>query len=75
MSQSVYAEFKEFSIPEIKEFRKTFQKCVVRCTDLIFISGYDLAVVLQFNAIIERMPSCGIVYSHASWTGLEVSVY
>ena len=26
VSQSVYAEFKEFSIPEIKEFRKTFQK-------------------------------------------------
>ena len=26
VSQSVYAEFKEFSIPEIKEFRKVFQK-------------------------------------------------
>jgi len=26
VSQSVYAEFKEFSIPEIKEYRKTFQK-------------------------------------------------
>jgi hypothetical protein len=26
VSQSVYAEFKEFSIPEIKEFRKTFLK-------------------------------------------------
>lgn len=26
VSQSVYAEFKEFSIQEIKEFRKTFQK-------------------------------------------------
>ena len=26
VSQSIYAEFKEFSIPEIKEFRKTFQK-------------------------------------------------
>lgn len=26
VSQSVYAEFKEFSIPEIKEFRKTFVK-------------------------------------------------
>ena len=26
VSQSVYGEFKEFSIPEIKEFRKTFQK-------------------------------------------------
>lgn len=28
VSQSVYAEFKEFSIPEIKEFRKIFQKWV-----------------------------------------------
>lgn len=28
VSQSVYAEFKEFSIQEIKEFRKTFQKWV-----------------------------------------------
>jgi len=26
VSQSVYAEFKEFSIPEIKEYRKIFQK-------------------------------------------------
>lgn len=26
MSQSVYAEFKEFSIPEIKELKKVFQK-------------------------------------------------
>ena len=26
VSQSVYAEFKEFSIQEIKEYRKTFQK-------------------------------------------------
>ena len=26
VSQSVYAEFKEFSIPEIKEYRKVFQK-------------------------------------------------
>ena len=26
VSQSVYAEFKEFSIQEIKEFRKSFQK-------------------------------------------------
>lgn len=26
VSQSVYAEFKEFTIPEIKEFRKVFQK-------------------------------------------------
>lgn len=26
VSQSVYAEFKEFSIPEIKEFRKIFLK-------------------------------------------------
>ena len=26
VSQSVYAEFKEFTIPEIKEYRKTFQK-------------------------------------------------
>ena len=26
VSQSVYAEFKEFSIREIKEFRKVFQK-------------------------------------------------
>ena len=26
VTQSVYSEFKEFSIPEIKEFRKTFQK-------------------------------------------------
>ena len=26
VSQSVYAEFKGFSIPEIKEFRKVFQK-------------------------------------------------
>lgn len=28
VSQSVYAEFKEFSIQEIKEYRKTFQKYV-----------------------------------------------
>ena len=28
ISQSVYAEFKEFSIPEIKEYRKVFQKWV-----------------------------------------------
>ena len=26
VSQSVYAEFKEFSIPEIKEYRKIFQQ-------------------------------------------------
>ena len=26
VSHSVYAEFKEFSIQEIKEYRKTFQK-------------------------------------------------
>ena len=26
VSQSVYAEFKEFSIQEIKEYRKVFQK-------------------------------------------------
>jgi len=26
VSQSVYAEFKEFSIPEIKEFKKVFLK-------------------------------------------------
>lgn len=33
VSQSVYAEFKEFSIPEIKEYRKTFQKWVlILCT-------------------------------------------
>ena len=33
VSQSVYAEFKEFSIQEIKEFRKTFLKwvCPVYC--------------------------------------------
>ena len=34
VSQSVYAEFKEFSIPEIKEFRKTFVK-LVSCAKLI----------------------------------------
>ena len=28
VSQSVYAEFKEFSIQEIKEYRKVFQKWV-----------------------------------------------
>lgn len=28
VSQSVYAEFKEFSIQEIKEYRKVFQKYV-----------------------------------------------
>ena len=26
MSQSIYAEFKDFSIPEIKELKKVFQK-------------------------------------------------
>ena len=35
VSQSVYAEFKEFSIPEIKEFRKTFQK-YIHCTLMVF---------------------------------------
>lgn len=29
VSQSVYAEFKEFSIQEIKEYRKVFQKWVI----------------------------------------------
>lgn len=42
VSQSVYAEFKEFSIPEIKEYRKTFQKYVrIRdtrvCIDVVII--------------------------------------
>ena len=30
VSQSVYAEFKEFSIQEIKEYRKVFQKYVAK---------------------------------------------
>ena len=37
VSQSVYAEFKEFSIPEIKEFRKTFAKWVSCTKHLYFI--------------------------------------
>ena len=37
VSQSVYAEFKEFSIPEIKEFKKTFVKLVNCANHLYFI--------------------------------------
>ena len=46
ISQSVYAEFKEFSIPEIKEFRKTFVKLVEKhdlSNDLCLVfSRYDV---------------------------------
>ena len=37
VSQSVYSEFKEFSIPEIKEFRKTFQKLVFELKSKVFL--------------------------------------
>lgn len=41
VSQSVYAEFKEFSIPEIKEYRKVFEKYV---SDIINRLDYILII-------------------------------
>jgi Ca2+-binding EF-hand superfamily protein len=45
VSQSVYAEFKEFSIREIKEYRKTFQKYDVDHSN--FIDFMELKLMME----------------------------
>jgi hypothetical protein len=45
VSQSVYSEFKEFSIQEIKEFRKTFQKYDVDKSN--FIDLMELKLMME----------------------------